>query len=117
MNATAGTTLPAPLEAAHKAFFGAYKSNETQPDSASTLAWDPALLTLNALSQLPENATAEQVRAKLAETKGFTGVNGTYDFTAVPQRGLDESDVVVTRWDKTARLWQPVSAARGVPTP
>ena len=115
MNAAPGTSLPAPLEAAHVAFFGAYKTDGILPDSASTLGWDPALLVINALGQLGPDATADQLRAKLAETKGFTGVNGTYDFTKVAQRGLDESDVVITRWDKSARAWRPVSASRGVP--
>ncbi len=116
MPAAAGTTLPAAHEAAQAAFFGAYKASGVLPDSASTLGWDPALLVLNALSQLGPDATAEQLRAKLAATKGFTGVNGTYDFTATPQRGLDESDVVVTRWTPAARAWLPVSAPRGIPT-
>jgi len=115
MNAAPGVTLPADLEAAHAAFFAAYKASGASPDSASTLGWDPALLVLNALSQLPPDATAEQLRPKMAAMKGFTGVNGTYDFLAGPQRGLDENEVVMTRWDAKAHGWLPVSQPRGIP--
>ena len=104
-----------PQKAARKAFFDAYRASGITPDSASTLGWDPAMLVLSALSQLGPDATAEQLRAKLAGTTGFIGVNGTYDFPAVPQRGVGEHEAVVTKWNPTARTWQPVSLAGGVP--
>ena len=46
---------------------------------------------------------------------GFIGVNGTYDFPTVPQRGVGEHEAVVTKWNPAARTWQPVSLAGGVP--
>lgn len=117
MGPAPGATLTPALEAAHAVFYGAFKASGVAPDSASTLAWDPALLVLEALAEVPPDATAEQLRARMATTKGFTGVNGTYDLNAVPQRGLDESDVVVTRWSVATHTWQPVSLPRGVPAP
>ncbi len=105
-----------PQKAARAQFFAAYKASGILPDSASTLGWDPALLVLSALSQLGPDATAEQLRAKLAGTTGFIGVNGTYDFPAVPQRGVGEHEAVVTKWNPAARTWTPVSLAGGVPT-
>jgi branched-chain amino acid transport system substrate-binding protein len=83
------------------------------PDSASTLGWDPGLIVVAALQALGPDATAEQLRARIAGLKGFAGVNGNYDFVSVPQRGLDESNVVVTRWNAAARAWQPVSRTHG----
>jgi branched-chain amino acid transport system substrate-binding protein len=103
------------LDAAHAPFYAVFKANNESPDSASTLGWDPTLLILHALGDLGPNATAEQLRVKIAETKGFTGVNGTYDFSVTPQRGLDEAAVVVSRWDAAARAWTAVSGPHGLP--
>jgi hypothetical protein len=33
----------------------------------------------------------------------------------VPQRGLDVTDGVVTRWDAKAHTWEPVSKPAGAP--
>jgi branched-chain amino acid transport system substrate-binding protein len=103
-----------PLEAAHLPFRKLYDDAHDAPDSASTLGWDPALLVVHVLSELGPNATAEQVHQKLLETKGFTGVNGTYDFSASPQRGLTEDAVIVTKWDRTKHAWVPVSGPHGL---
>lgn len=107
--------VSAPQKAARAQFFAAYKASGIVPDSASTLGWDPAMLVLSALSQLGPDATAEQLRAKLAATTGFIGVNGIYDFPTVPQRGVGEHEAVVTKWNPAARTWMPVSLAGGVP--
>jgi branched-chain amino acid transport system substrate-binding protein len=107
--------ISAPQKAARAAFFAAFKPSGVVPDSASTLGWDPGLLVVTALTELGPDATAEQLRAKLAGTKGFIGVNGTYDFPTVPQRGVGEHEAVVTKWNPTARAWQPVSMSGGVP--
>jgi len=46
---------------------------------------------------------------------GFAGLNGVYDFRKNPQRGLDESDVVMARWDRGAHDWVVVSRPGGAP--
>jgi branched-chain amino acid transport system substrate-binding protein len=109
----AGESLKPAQEEARTEMAAAFKMTTQIPDSASTLAWDPGLIVVAALQALGPDATAEQLRARMAGLKGFAGVNGNYDFTAVPQRGLDESNVVVTRWNATARAWQPVSMTHG----
>ena len=55
------------------------------------------------------------LRAYFSELKGVAGINGFYDFKAVPNRGLDESNVVVTRWDVAAQTWAVVSDPLGIP--
>jgi hypothetical protein len=42
-------------------------------------------------------------------------VKGIYDFPAVPQRGLSENNVVITRWDASSQKWTVVSKSRGAP--
>ncbi|HTH98127.1 MAG TPA: hypothetical protein VL574_11980, partial [Stellaceae bacterium] len=106
---------PAGVSAAKKAFFAAYKAAGITPDGAAPFSWDPGLLVVSALKKLGPNATAEQVRGYLADLKDFSGINGVYDFTKVPQRGLDDSSIVVTRWDKGQDKWVVVSKTRGIP--
>lgn len=105
----------AEAQAAKDAFFKAYQGTDVKPDGPSTFAWDPALLVVEALKKLPEKATAEDLRAYLANLQGFGGINGVYDFKKVPQRGIDKSNVVVTRWDPKAGVWTIVSEPGGAP--
>lgn len=103
------------VTAEKNAFFAALAGTDIKPDNAASLAWDPALLVFTALQKLGPAATAEQVRDYFAALKGFAGTKGTYDFPAVPQRGLGEDNVVITLWDKAAQTWTVASKARGVP--
>lgn len=105
--------LPAEVQAAKAEFFAAFPAT-TKPDAASSFVWDPALLVVTALNKLGAGATAEQLRAHLAGLTNVAGINGVYDFTAHPQRGLDDSNVVVTRWNRSAGTWDIVSGPRGV---
>lgn len=107
--------VPPAVRAAKDAFFAAFVGSGTEPDAASSFAWDPALLAVAALKAIGPAATADQVRDHLARLQGFAGVNGLYDFPKIPQRGLDDSNVVVTRWDRARGNWTIVSHARGVP--
>jgi len=102
------------LDEAHKPFRKLYDAAHDLPDSAATLGWDPALIVVHLLTELGPNATAVQLHDKLEALKGYTGVNGTYDFTASPQRGLTEDSVIVSRWSKDARAWLPVSGPHGL---
>jgi branched-chain amino acid transport system substrate-binding protein len=112
------STKAAPADdasAAKEAFYKAFEGTDIKPDGPSTYAWDPALLVVEALRKLKADASAEDVRAYLSGLKGFAGINGHYDFKAVPNRGLDESNVVVTRWDAAAQTWVVVSDPLGIP--
>lgn len=100
---------------AKKAFFTAYEGTGVKPDAAASFAWDPAMLVVGALRKLGPNAKAADVRAYLAQLQGVYGVNGQYDFQAVPQRGLSDSSVYITKWDGEHKTWAVVSESRGVP--
>ncbi len=105
--------LPAGVQAAKAEFFAAFPAT-SKPDAASSFAWDPALLVATALDKLGADATADQLRTTLAGMKDVPGIDGVYDFAAHPQRGLDDSNVVVTRWNRQAATWDIVSGPRGV---
>ncbi len=109
-----GVTDPA-VRAAQQQFAGAYKQAGLQPDVAAALAWDPAQNLVAALRQLGPGATAAQVKTWLAALQGHAGVDGVYDFTGAPQRGLDVRNAVVTHWDPAKDFWRPVSQPGGTP--
>jgi branched-chain amino acid transport system substrate-binding protein len=109
------TLLSPAVAAKSRVFYKAFEDNGVQPDIASELAWEPGMIVIEALKKLGTGANAAQLRAALEQTKGYAGVNGIYDFTAVPQRGLDVSDTVVTRWAPAKNLWEIVSKPTGIP--
>jgi branched-chain amino acid transport system substrate-binding protein len=103
------------VAAKQKEYYGAFAAVGAKPDEGSVLAWDPGSLLIDALRALPAGADATQVRDYLLHQRDLPGVNGIYDFVAVPQRGLSLDNVVITRWDKAAGTWSMVSEPAGAP--
>jgi len=102
------------IRAAKEKFFKAYDDGSgVKPDGPATYAWDPANLVVEALRALKPGATGADLRAYLSELQGVSGINGPYDFRAVPNRGLNETNVVMTKWDPKANLWAIVSDPLG----
>ena len=79
------------------------------------LARDPAAIVVDALRALPAGASAQALRDYLLHLKGQPGIDGVYDFTQSPQRGLSLDNVIVTRWEPGAARWTVVSAPTGIP--
>ncbi len=84
-------------------------------DFLQTLAWDPAQIVISALRKLGPDANAEQIRNYIANLHGFVGVNGPYDFRAVPQRGIDVHNVYIVRWDPAGDRFAAASRGGGIP--
>ena len=108
-------TLDPAVEAAQKRFFDVFKAANAKPDLAATLAWDPAMIVIDALQHLGPKATAQQVRDYIGALKGFAGINGVYDFPKIPHRGLGVQGAVVTLWSPTKQTWELVSKPTGIP--
>jgi branched-chain amino acid transport system substrate-binding protein len=107
--------LDAKVEEAQQKFYAAFKAANVKPDNMSALAWDPANLMIGALRKLGSTATAQQVKAYLDGQTSVPGINGIYDFKAVPQRGLTAKNALVTRWDPATDTWTVVSQPTGTP--
>ena len=103
------------VETAQTVFRAAFAEAKNSPDAAATAAWDPMMIVASALRTLGPGATARQLRDHIAALSGFAGINGIYDFTKVPQRGLSEDNAVVTRWMPARKTWEIVSRPGGVP--
>jgi branched-chain amino acid transport system substrate-binding protein len=103
------------VDAAQRLMFDAYTAAGAAPDNGVAHAWDPAMLIVEALNTLGRDATAEQLRAHIAGVSDWPGINGIYDFTQIPQRGLGIDDSVVTRWQPGRKTWTIVSRPGGAP--
>ena len=104
-----------PEKEAYDTYVAAMTAHGVPVDCLQSLGWDPALILTTALRHVGTNATAEQFRSYLAGIRNLAGVNGTYDFVRVPQRGLDERAVVIIRWNAANNTWDPVSKPGGSP--
>jgi branched-chain amino acid transport system substrate-binding protein len=108
-------TLDPAVEKAQQRYFDTFKAANVKPDIAASLAWDPAMIVVDALRQLGPAATAQQLRDYIANLKGYAGINGLYDFPKIPQRGLDVQGAVVTLWSAQHQTWELVSKPTGIP--
>ncbi|HXF34928.1 MAG TPA: ABC transporter substrate-binding protein, partial [Candidatus Acidoferrales bacterium] len=101
-------------KAAITAFDGALaKVGAPLPGFPHQVAWDPAMIIVSALRKLGPDATAAQVHDYMENLRGWIGINGAYDFVAVPQRGLGLGSVVITRWNAGNERWEAVSKGGG----
>jgi len=111
----ANIDLPPAVAAEQKLFFALIAKAGIHADIGADLGWDPERLIAAALNKLPPGAGAAELRNYLLHLKGYAGIDGMYDFEAVPQRGLDISDALVVRWDSQKKDWDPVSKLTGIP--
>jgi branched-chain amino acid transport system substrate-binding protein len=103
------------VETAQRAFFERFAAANIKPDVGHTMVWDPMMIVASALRAAGPDAKAEAVRDHLIKVQGYYGVNGAYDFKAVPQRGLSDENVVISRWNASAKTWDVVSRPTGIP--
>lgn len=104
-----------PVKRAVTGYLDGFKAIGARPDVGQSLAWDPALLVVDAYKKLGLNATASQIRDYLTALRGWAGVAGLYDFRAIPQRGVGTDNAVMARWDAAKNSWVAVSKLGGDP--
>jgi hypothetical protein len=108
-----GDVRPGPIRDAQVKFFGALKAAGMKPDAANVTAWDPVMISIDALRHLGATATPQQVHAYIEALHSYAGVNGIYDFRDGSQRGISSSAVVVNRWDPAKQTFVVVSKPGG----
>jgi len=102
-----------PVKDAQKVYFDAFKAAGLTPNFPNTLAWDPAMIVLDAFRHLGDNATAAQIRDFINGLHGFAGINGIYDFRAGDQHGVGENGVVIVRYNSSSDTFTAVSKRSG----
>jgi branched-chain amino acid transport system substrate-binding protein len=106
-------SAPKNVKAVEAEYFDAFKAAGVKPNIAHTLAWDPALLVVDALKKLGPDTTAEQLNDYIQHLNGWTGINGVYDFRDGSQRGIGIDGVVIDRWDAAKEDFVAVSKPGG----
>jgi branched-chain amino acid transport system substrate-binding protein len=102
-----------PVRDAQLAFYRAFTAQGIDPDVAHNLAWDPALVVIDALRHVGTAATPKQVLDYIESMHGFAGTNGLFDFRDGSQRGIGLSSVVVVEWTPAKKSWSTVSEIGG----
>lgn len=102
------------LKQAQDAYFAAMKKAGVRPEFATEIPWDPTMIVVDALRKLGPDATAAQIRGYIEGLRGWTGVEGRYDFTSHDQRGIGESAAAIFRWDAAKKdfVMVPLGAPR-----
>lgn len=91
------------------------KEDVPVPSQVHQLAWDPGMIAISALRKYGPDATAAQIHDYIANLRGWTGIQGSYDFQAFPQRGLGLNSVIITRWNPSGERWDALSKGGGAP--
>lgn len=106
--------LPAEVAAQQKVFYDTFQ-HDLLPQASVELGWEGPLMIIAALRKLGPQAKASQLHDYLLHLKGYAGIDGIYDFQGSPQRGLDATNAIVTRWNSAKKDWDVVSKPTGVP--
>ena len=86
-------------------------TKDLTPNATYSLAWDSALLLIDALRN--GATTAAEIQDHINGLTDFAGILGTYDFSNDDQRGITVDNVIVAEWDKELGAWPPVSGPAG----
>ena len=109
-----GGVGPGPVRDAQTAYFAALKSASMRSDIPTTMAWDPAMILVDALRALGPDAPADRIRAYIEGLHSFAGILGIYDFRDKSQRGLGEQNAVMLRYDAAKNVVTTVSRPKGL---
>jgi branched-chain amino acid transport system substrate-binding protein len=108
-----GQLLKGPLKSAVGRFLDGFKAANIAPENGENQVWDATLILLDALRKFGFDASATQIRDYVNTLHGWTGVYGTFDFQAIPQRGVGVDAVIIERWDPAKEAFLGVSRPGG----
>jgi branched-chain amino acid transport system substrate-binding protein len=106
---------PGTVRTASDAYLAAFRAAGYRPDQSASDVWDAATLAVEALRKFGPDASAEQIRTYIAGLRNRAGVNGLYDYTKIPQRGIGIDWVVIVRWDPDHHAFVGASKPGGIP--
>lgn len=104
-----------PLKSAVLRFLDAFKTAGIRPENGENQVWDGTLILIDALKRYGLDASPAQIRDYVNGLRGWTGIYGTFNYRAVPQRGVGIDAVIVQRWDPAKEAWIGVSKPGGSP--
>ena len=108
-----GSVANGPVKDQQNVYFKAFKGAGVVPNFPNTLAWDPALIVIDALKHTGPNATAAQIKDYINGLHGFAGIDGIYDFRDGTQHGIGENAVIMVKWNSGNGTFSAVSKRSG----
>lgn len=108
-----GSVTSGPVKDAQTVYYEAFKGAGLVPNFPNTLAWDPALIVIDAFRHVGDNATAAQIKDYINTLHGFAGINGIYDFRGGDGHGIGENGVIMVRWNAANDTFSAVSKRSG----
>jgi branched-chain amino acid transport system substrate-binding protein len=96
---------PAAVKKQQAIFFNAMKKAGIHVQYSHSLTWDPTMAVVDAFRKLGTDVTPQQLHEYLQHLKGWTGIQGVYNFTSGDQRGLGEQGAAIFRWNPAKRDW------------
>lgn len=97
---TPDPTATGAMKRAQDVYFGALGKANLRSEFATSIPWDPMMIMLDVVRRAGTDADAAKIYATLQSLKGWTGIEGTYDFTTRDQRGLGQSAAALFRYDQ-----------------
>ena len=97
---TPDPTAGGAMKRAQDGYFAALAKAGLRSEFATSIPWDPMNIILEVLRRAGPDADGQKTRSTLQSMKGFTGIEGTYDFTSHDQRGLGQSSAALFRYDE-----------------
>jgi branched-chain amino acid transport system substrate-binding protein len=108
---------PGPARDGVDRFTKSLQAAGVNPDAGYSLAWDAALVVVDALRHVGANPSAEQIRDYIEQLHGLPGATAIFDFRDGSQRGIPASAILIARWQPSAHTWIAVSEPGGKPVP
>lgn len=110
--AVAETAAEARVRHAQAAFVTAMTRAGSSPSNGNVV-WDAAQIVVDALRHYGPSATAVQIRDYIASLRNWTGIDGTYDFRQLPQRGIGDDGTIIYTWNPAASQFKLASKPEG----
>jgi branched-chain amino acid transport system substrate-binding protein len=98
-----------------RTFLAAMKAHGVPIDNQSGIAWDPGMITIDALRALGTNASAKALRDWVEGLRNYGGIQGDYNFADGNHHGLTANNVLITRWNPTTSALDAVTGMGGAP--
>jgi len=111
-------TLDPRVEKVQHEMYAILAKHGMKADNNTADTWDAAFITVTGLRALGPDASPEKLRAWIAQLKDFAGINGIYDFTQFPDRGLSHNTSALVRYapkGPDGAHWEWVSEIGGAP--
>jgi len=110
-----GVKLDPAVESAQQLMNASLAKRGLKADNMVATTWDAGLIVASGLRKLGSGATAAQLRQYIDGLTDFAGVDGTYNFSKYPQRGLGPESSTVTTYDAKTDSWVWLSQPGGAP--